>query len=290
MRTVAEHRQYLEQLAAQVENPAAGFFGPDSVAWRINREMVLGLVVLRALLMQVAHPKVAQGVADHSDFTKRPFARAYATFNAQQHIVFGSCAESIEALMRIYIRHVGIRGELHGSASDNTPTRYEANDPSLLFWVYTTLIDSMFYGYRTFLPDLEPPESARFYEEGKLFARLIGIPTEMVPPRLADFDAWMHAAIEGNEIQVSEAGRDISRALLRVPIGFAAPVTRFLAAATLPPRLRAQFGLPWSPQRQQIFDLLARWLRFISRHTPQALHTSPTYWLAMRRVRAAQTA
>ena len=289
MRTVAEHRQYLKQLAAQVENPAAGFFGPDSVAWRISREMALGLVVLRALLMQVAHAKVAQGVADHSDFTQRPFARAYATFRAQQHIVFGSCEESIEALMRIYTRHVGIRGEVHGSASGNLAASYEANDPSLLFWVYATLIDSMFFGYRTFLPDLPLNEWARFYEEGKLFARLIGIPAEIVPPRLADFDAWMRAAIEGNEVKVSTAGRDLSQALLGMPFGLAAPVTSFLAAATLPSQLRAQFGLPWSPRRQQIFDLLARWLRFVSRHTPQALRTSPTYWLAMRRARAAQS-
>ena len=46
------------------------------MAWRLNRETVLGLVVLRALLMQVAHPAVAQGVAEHSDFRKRPLARA----------------------------------------------------------------------------------------------------------------------------------------------------------------------------------------------------------------------
>src|SRR3972149_6128912 len=111
MRTVAEHRAYLESLAAKVDNPAAGFFGPDSVAWRLNREMVLGLVVLRALFMQVAHPKVAQGVAEHSDFRQKPFARAIATFKAQQPVIFGTCEEAIEALMRIYARHSAVSGK-----------------------------------------------------------------------------------------------------------------------------------------------------------------------------------
>jgi len=278
MRSVAEHRQYLEELAAKLPNPAAGFFGPGSMAWRLNRELLLGLVVLRALFLQVAHPKVAQGVAEHSDFRRRPFARALATFKAQQKIVFGTAEESIEALMRIYSRHVSVKSGVAGG--------YEANDPALLFWVYATLIDSMHFAYRTFLPDLTRQEWDRFYEEGKLFGRLIGIPTEIVPRSLADFDAWMQAAFASKAIHVTEAGREIGRSLLRIPIGLAAPLTAFLAAGTLPPRQRAEFGLPWGSRRQRLFDTLAAGLRFLARHTPEALHISPAYWLALRRAQA----
>lgn len=275
MRTVAEHRAFLDYLASKVSAPAAGFFGPDSVAWRLNREMVLGLVVLRALFMQVAHPKVAQGVAEHSDFRRKPFARAYATFKAQQRIVFGTCEESIEALMRVYARHVSVQGP-----------GYQANDPSLLFWVYATLIDSMFFAYRTFLPDLTAAEWERFYEEGKLFALLIGITEDQIPSRLADFNDWMQAALASDEITVTAFGREIGYALLRMPIRLAAPFTDFLAAGTLPPKLREQFGLRWSPRRERLFDFIARWTRFMVSYTPQLLHTSPTYWLALRRASA----
>lgn len=278
MRTVAEHRAYLESLAAHLANPAAGFFGPDSVAWRLSRETVLGLVVLRALFMQVAHPKVAQGVAEHSDFRQKPFARALATLKAQQSIVFGSCEESIESLMRIYARHVGVQG-----------AGYQANDPWLLFWVYATLIDSMIFAYRTFLPDLSAAEWERFYEEGKLFARLIGISEDQVPRRLADFNSWMQATIASEETAVSPVAREIGRSLLGMPVGLAEPFNGFLTAGTLPPKLRAQFGIPWSPRRQRIFDLFARGTRFTISHTPRFMHTSPTYWLALRRVNASQT-
>lgn len=281
MRNVNEYRLYLESLAAMAENPAAGFFGPASVAWRLNGEMVLGLVVLRALFMQVAHPKVAQGVADHSDFRRKPFARALATFKAQQRIVFGTCEESIEALMRIYSRHTAVSGELGQGAA------YQANDPSLLFWVYATLIDSMFYAYRTFLPELAPAEWERFYEEGKLFARLIGIPDERVPTRLADFNAWMAAALASDEIYVSPAGYEIGQSLLRMPVRLAEPLTGFLAAGTLPPRLRSQFGLHWSPARQQRFDRFAGFVRTAARFTPRFLRTAPVYWMALRRARQA---
>jgi len=278
MRTVNEHRAYLEGLAAQVENPAAGFFGPGSVAWRLNGELVLGLVVLRALFMQVAHPKVAQGVADHSDFRRKPFARALATFRAQKRIVFGTCEEAIEALMRIYARHSAVSGKAE-------PSAYQANDPALLFWVYATLLDSMVYAYRTFLPGLAPAEWERFYEDGKLFARLIGIPEEHVPSRLADFNAWMAAALAGEEIYVSPAGFEIGQSLLRMPVRLAAPLTGFLAAGTLPPKLRNQFGLPWSAGRQRGFAGLASFVRTAAHFTPRFLRTAPVYWVALCRVR-----
>ena len=277
MRTVAEQRAYLESLASKVSNPAAGFFGPGSMAWRLNREMVLGLVVLRALFMQVAHPKVAQGVAEHSDFRKKPFARAYATFKAQQLIVFGSCDESIEALVRIYARHVGVQGE-----------GYQANDPSLLFWVYATLLDSMFVAYRTFLPDLSTGEWARFYEEGKLFSQLIGITENQVPSSLNDFNSWMKAEIISDEITVSPIAREIGLSLVNIPVRLAAPLSGFLAAGTLPEKLRRGFGLTWTPRRQKAFDLLAQGSRFIVSHSPQFLHTAPSYWFALRRINTSQ--
>jgi uncharacterized protein (DUF2236 family) len=283
MRTVAEHRQFLEHLASKVENPQAGFFGPASMAWRVSREMLMGLVVSRALLMQVAHPKVAQGVADHSDFSQKPFARAFATLKAQQVIVFGSCEQSIEALMRIYARHVSVRGAVAGQPE----AKYQANDPSLLFWVYATLFDSMLYAYRTFLPNLPAADSARFYEEGKLFASLIGISPDLVPHRLADFDAWMKTMLTNNEIRVTDAGKQIAAGLMDVPNKLARPVNEFLAAGTLPHSLRAGFGLRWGRRRQAAFDALARLTRFMARFTPQALHTSPVYWLALYRARSA---
>jgi len=279
MRSVSEHRLYLEGLAAKVKNPVAGFFGPDSVAWQLNGELVLGLVVLRALFMQVAHPKVAQGVADHSDFRRKPFARAIATFKAQQHIVFGTCQQSIDALMRIYSRHTAVSGELGQGGG------YQANDPALLFWVYATLIDSMFYAYRTFLPELAPAQWERFYEEGKLFARLIGIPEEQVPPRLADFNAWMSNMLGSDEIYVSSAGYEIGQSLLCMPVRLAAPLTGFVAAGTLPPKLRSQFGLAWSPARQRRFDRFAGLVRTVALFTPRFLRTAPVYWIALHRAR-----
>ena len=49
-----------------------GLYGPGDVTWRVNREMVLLAGGARALLMQVAHPLVAAGVAQHSGYREDP--------------------------------------------------------------------------------------------------------------------------------------------------------------------------------------------------------------------------
>src|SRR5262245_36998693 len=42
--------------------------GPDTVTWKVNREVVVIAGWGRAILLQLAHPLVAAGVADHSSF------------------------------------------------------------------------------------------------------------------------------------------------------------------------------------------------------------------------------
>ena len=73
---------------------APGLFPPDAVVRRVDGESVLLLGGGRALLMQLAHPLVAKGVAEHSDFRRDPFARLRRTLDATYAIVFGSEAEA----------------------------------------------------------------------------------------------------------------------------------------------------------------------------------------------------
>src|SRR5438445_379866 len=58
--------------------PRALPFKPGTVTWRVNLEPGLMLGGGRALLLQVAHPLVAAGVAQHSDYQSDPWARLAA--------------------------------------------------------------------------------------------------------------------------------------------------------------------------------------------------------------------
>jgi len=63
------------------------------VAWRIHRERVLLAGWGRAILLQLAHPTVARGVAEHSGFTAERWGRLrrlHRTLSAMLALTFGS--------------------------------------------------------------------------------------------------------------------------------------------------------------------------------------------------------
>ena len=74
-----------------------GLFGPGSLTWRVNREGVLLLGGGAALVLQVAHPLVAAGVEEHSNYREDPWGRLYRTLDLTTKIVFGSTTEAEEA-------------------------------------------------------------------------------------------------------------------------------------------------------------------------------------------------
>ena len=83
-------------------------FPPGTQTWRINKEIALLIGGGRALLMQIAHPMVAQGVADHSDFRERPLDRLFRTLFSIIQIVFAEreVAQQVAARVRTVHRSV----------------------------------------------------------------------------------------------------------------------------------------------------------------------------------------
>src|SRR5436190_1017547 len=98
-------------------------FGPGSMTWRINGEAVLLLGGGRALILQVAHPKVAAGVAEFSDLRTHPWARLYRTLDTTLTIVFGDRAASRGASQRLRRVHERVAG------FDDRREPYRALDP-----------------------------------------------------------------------------------------------------------------------------------------------------------------
>src|SRR5438270_11486200 len=78
-----------------------GYFGSSSAMWLLNREAVLGVGLGRALLLQLAHPWVAQAVVDHSTFERQPIDRLVGTVVTAELLVFGSRAQADTAAARL---------------------------------------------------------------------------------------------------------------------------------------------------------------------------------------------
>src|ERR1700737_705495 len=164
-----------------------GLLGEDAVIRRVNRENVPPLLGgERALLMQIAHPKVAAGVDEHSDFRRHPIRRLRRTLLMTMAIVFGDRETAAAAARAVNQVHSRVRGD-----------GYHALDPDLLLWVHATLVDTALVTYETFVQRLDPRERENFYQEMKLLGELLGVPRDRFPAKMADFEAYMDSMLGG---------------------------------------------------------------------------------------------
>src|SRR5437773_7641215 len=100
------------------EKPELGLFGPGSVTWRVDREIAVLLAAgPRALLLQVAHPKVAAAVAEHSRYRSDPLGRLRDTLDA----IYGFAFEDARQVDRIVRRIQALHGRVNGSTPDGQP-------------------------------------------------------------------------------------------------------------------------------------------------------------------------
>jgi uncharacterized protein (DUF2236 family) len=230
-----------------------GLFGPGSVTWRVNRETVLLAGGGRALLLQVAHPLVAAGVAQHSNYQQDPWGRLYRTLDLTTRITFGDADASAAASRGLRAAHRRVRG----TAEDGTP--YEAADPDLLLWVWATLVDSSLLVYTRYVRWLSPGDVERYYQEQKRFAHACGVPEGHCPDDHAAFADYYRHMVE-EELQVTDGARAVAQATLRPHLPLALrpaawgpfELLGLVTVGLLPPRLRSQYGLSWGPRREAL--------------------------------------
>jgi uncharacterized protein (DUF2236 family) len=109
-----------------------GWFGPDSVTWRVHADTSMLVAGMTAFALQTLHPRAMAGVWDHSAFGGDFFGRTRRTGEFVQGVVYDPSAAAerrCASLRRIHDRVVG-------HTPDGRP--YSAGDPDLLEWVHVT--------------------------------------------------------------------------------------------------------------------------------------------------------
>jgi uncharacterized protein (DUF2236 family) len=269
------------------------YFSPDSVFWRINREGLMVLSGPRALLLELAHPLVAAGVAEHSDFRGQPLRRLFRTVGVMTAINFEPRAQA-----RAAVAHTrGCHGRVHGTlAEDVGPylagTPYRADDPLLQLWVLATLLDSVLVVYEHLVRPLALAEKQAYYAGGQQLARAFGIPAELMPPEYEDFQVYLDAMLRSDALTVGPAGRAVANALLHGPrgLGPAVRLASFVSIGLTPPRLREAFGLRWRERDEHRLQRLGRLSRRLRPWAPAPLLVHPqALWAEWRLRQALQT-
>jgi len=206
----------------------------------VNRERVLLVGGQRALVMQLAHPLVAAGVAEHSDFPARALERLRRTLDLSLALIYGTPEEAEGAAAAIRAVHDRVRGVAAGRP-------YRADDPGLLLWVNATLIDTTLLVYERFVRPLPEAIRRRYYDETIDSAQLFGIPREVIPPDLDAFRAYLARMLGGGELRATDAGRRLVRDVLHPPLPLAlrlpTAAIRLITLPLLPEPVRGMFGL-----------------------------------------------
>jgi uncharacterized protein (DUF2236 family) len=252
MRTRPAHKPREPSHAERVAS-RDGYFAPESVIRRVgNTPVTPFLGGGTAVLLQVAHPLVAAGVADHSAYDRDVWRRLVRTLRALYMITFGTKAEAERAAQAVRAAHARVNGTIEKQLGVfPAGTRYSADDPELMLWVHATLVHASLCAYQRFEHTLSPADQASYYREMALVARLFGTPADVIPMTLADHQDYFSAQIESDTITVTEPAREIARVILRAPLPgpmrIVVPAHRLATAAHLPPRLREEYALGVTP-------------------------------------------
>ncbi len=258
---------------------------------KLQREVVLLLAFGPAILLQLAHPLVARGVADHSTFHSERWGwrqRLHRTIEAMLRLSFGTDREARVALERINAIHDRVHGHLPEAAGIfPAGTRYSAHDPALLKWVHATLVHMNLRVFELFVGGLTLEERDRYCAEATAIEEGLGIPAGALPWTTNELDRYLEGMMARGEIAVTDSARILARAVLHphVPavLAPATAVLHFITIGLLPPAIRAAYGFPWSARRDTALRGLARLVRVLLRLTPPVLRHWPVARAAARR-------
>lgn len=244
-------------------------FPKDSVIRRVNLEPAIMFGAGRALLLQLAHPAVAQGVEDHSEFKRNPFSRLVGTLEATYAVVYGSTALAEGVGRRLRFVHDFIVG-----------ADYRANDTDNLLWVHATLADTALRCYEDLVGPLPAAEAETYYREMMRVAEVFGVPLDEQPADLAAFRAYVDATVAG--LRITDVGKDLISFILdpELPLGLHRPlgpvlrVQRAVTLGSLPAPIRDQLDVPWTAAEQADHDRIVRRVRSVFRVVPRPLRTA----------------
>jgi uncharacterized protein (DUF2236 family) len=243
----------------------------------VNAERIVLLGWSRAILLQLAHPLVAAGVAEHSTFRGGPLAaarRLHHTVRAMLALTFGDVSARERALEDIRAIHRRVSGRLPTPVGRFAAgTRYSAEDPDLVLWVHATLLESIPLAYDMLVAPLASAERDAYCAEAAEIALALGAREPDVPRTWAVLGRYLDAMYASGAISVGPSAAELASAVL-APAPVVAPlgwVNRLVTVGLLPPDIRRMYGFAWGPADERRLGRLVPVARAGRRLLPAAI-------------------
>lgn len=203
--------------AAKGERPilrrADALFAADSVAWRVNGDIVTMMIGgVSGLLLQMLHPAVLAGVWDHSDFRSDMHGRLRRTAKFIAVTTYDHAEHGIAAIDRVR----GIHDRIGGVLPDGAP--YRVSDPALLAWVHVTEAISFLNAWIRYAePDMPRADQDQYFAEMAIVAERLG--ADPIPRDRASAEALIQSMRPS--LRADARTREVAQLVLNQSVGAA---------------------------------------------------------------------
>tara|TARA_B100000575_G_scaffold168535_1_gene134821 strand:- start:160 stop:1005 length:846 start_codon:yes stop_codon:yes gene_type:complete len=266
-----------------VINADPGHFGPNSMMWKVNKEITVLFGGARALLMHAAHPLIAAGARQTSFYQRDPWKRLIRTLSLQNSVTFGTIEEANDSATRINRLHEVIKGE-----DPVTGGYYDALDNEQLLWVHACLQLSSIFFYEKTVKRLTDEEKDQYHRENMLSAKLVLINIENMPKTHGGLKKWVKdKSKKEGYLKMTDVAKDVQDIIAGGPVPKHIkpiwPFISFTAFNTLPEEFKKIYGIESSKLKSIILGFNLLLLKFTRPFLPPFFRLiPPARWAKQR--------
>jgi len=261
-----------------------GYFGPQSMMWKVNQEITVLFGGARALLMHAAHPLIAAGARQTSFYQRDPWKRLIRTLSLQNSVTFGTKKEADESSHRINKLHEVIKGE-----DKITGGYYDALDHEQLLWVHACLQLSSVYFYEKTVRKLSKEQKDQYHEENMLAAKLVLIDIKKMPKTHDELKDWVVKKSKSKDyLKLTDVSKDVKDIISGGPVPLHIkpiwPFIAFTAFNTLPKEFKKIYGIKTSTLKTILLNFNLYLLKFTRPFLPPFFRLIPPARWAKQRI------
>ena len=260
-----------------------GYFGPQSMMWKVNKEITVLFGGARALLMHAAHPLIAAGARQTSFYQRDPWKRLIRTLSLQNSLTFGTKQEADESANRINKLHEVIKGKDEVSGGI-----YDALDHEQLLWVHACLQISSIYFYELTVKKLTDEEKNQYHLENIKAAEMCLVDRSIIPETHDGLKEWvMQKSRQKDYLMTTDVAEDVKDIIAGGPVpAHIKPVWPFIAFTafnTLPSEFKKIYGINESKTKNLILAFNLKLLKITRSFLPPFFRLiAPARWAKQR--------
>tara|TARA_B100000676_G_scaffold304940_1_gene358108 strand:+ start:1227 stop:2069 length:843 start_codon:yes stop_codon:yes gene_type:complete len=263
-----------------------GYFGPQSMMWKVNKEITVLFGGARALLMHAAHPLIAAGARQTSFYQRDPWKRLIRTLSLQNSVTFGTKEEADDSAHRINKLHEVINGE-----DEITGGYYDALDHEQLLWVHACLQISSIYFYEKTVKKLTEDEKNQYHEENSIAAEMVLVDRKIMPKTHEDLKQWViKKSKEKDYLVLTDVAIDVADIINGGPVPRHIkpiwPFIAFTAFNTLPTEFKNIYGIKETKFKTALLNFNLYFLKYSRPFLPPFFRLiAPARWAKQRLTR-----